>query len=363
MIDDRSDRERHAEAKRRSDLWLPGTAISSARQLVQVYDGGSLPTAADKVYLTHPAVLDADDTEGATWTGAVDSGVTIPVVVLGSAPDVGDYLVAHAVGGRWFARSNGRTLFCTSSCSPWAIPKSSLTATWTSGTGPGEWPAGSGTLSYRPGGFSGFLGGVFAGPTWALVNTTTIGTNGEQRTNIFVSCYGGQTVVAIQGMTYNTFFGWAAVCDAIILNYDFGFSVPCTRNLGLDLSLQSSALNPYNLEYDVINGPYNANATKYYGTLTIDGPVEAAFSDVGFKCCYPSPIPRADLTLTIGASSYTLAYDPGDANWSDGVYTLACGSGFVSLTGPGTWSLSLSDSVGDPLHLKFTGTSTAYVDE
>jgi hypothetical protein len=127
MIDDRSDRERHAEAQRRSDLWLPGTAISSARQLVQVYDGGSLPTAADKVYLTHPAVIDADDTEGATWTGAVDSGVTIPVVVLGSAPDVGDYLVAHAVGGRWFAERSGSLIL---SCSPCGIPKNDLTVAW-----------------------------------------------------------------------------------------------------------------------------------------------------------------------------------------------------------------------------------------
>jgi hypothetical protein len=222
MIDDRSDRERHAESQRRSNLWLPGTAISSARQLVQVYDGGSLPTAADKVYLTHPAVLDADDTEGATWTGAVDSGVTIPVVVLGSAPDAGDYLVAHAVGGRWFAEKANSVIL---SCSPCGIPKNDLTISYINPIiGNGSW-----TLIYT------------APDTWISVCTNGLTAQLSCLTNVLVfkvcwysgglDCSGSQTCCSSSISPPFSLVLSTYTCDPLFLKYTTGPS-SCTALFG-----------------------------------------------------------------------------------------------------------------------------------
>jgi hypothetical protein len=157
MTDDRSDRERHAEAQRRSDIWLPGTAISSAKQLVRVYDGGSMPSTAGKVFLTHPVVADADDTEASSASLTQDVSQTIPVIVLGSAtPVAGDHLIAHAVGGRWFAEYRPGGVVC-GACK---IPGRDLTLSWTGGpVGPG-----SITMTYWPSPGGG-VGGV-GRPLW-----------------------------------------------------------------------------------------------------------------------------------------------------------------------------------------------------
>jgi hypothetical protein len=104
---------------------------SSARMLVQVYDGGSMPTAAEKVYFTHPVLVTGSETEGGAGTLTADTATTVPVIVLGGAPAMSDYLTAYAVGGRWVsekgvAGGGGRTL-----CSPCTIPNEDLTITWT----------------------------------------------------------------------------------------------------------------------------------------------------------------------------------------------------------------------------------------
>lgn len=113
MTDDgREDRERTAGlAWAIADRANWGTP--PARQLVEVYDGGSMPTEANKVYLCRPVVVDADESEGEIPAFATDEDVTIPVVVLGQAPSAGDRLIAHAVGGRWVAESGA-----TEDCDP-----------------------------------------------------------------------------------------------------------------------------------------------------------------------------------------------------------------------------------------------------
>ena len=99
------------------------------RILVQVYDGGAIPTTADKVFLTHLVESDADDLEGATPTFSADADQTIPVVVVNAPAQAGDYLVAHAIGGRWVAEKS--TTSAGFPCGSCRIPKSNLTVSWT----------------------------------------------------------------------------------------------------------------------------------------------------------------------------------------------------------------------------------------
>ena len=77
--------------------------FGSARMLVQVYNGGSMPKVANAVYLTHPVELDGSECEGCTATPDVGTP-SVPVVMLG-VPDAGDIVTAYAVGGRWVSEA------------------------------------------------------------------------------------------------------------------------------------------------------------------------------------------------------------------------------------------------------------------
>src|SRR5690348_5616881 len=68
------------------------SARATSRRLVQVYNGGSMPTQAGYVYLTHPAELDGAETEGGPATVNADTSTTIPVVLLRGTPQAGDVL-------------------------------------------------------------------------------------------------------------------------------------------------------------------------------------------------------------------------------------------------------------------------------
>lgn len=96
-----------------------------------------MPTLPDRVYLFNPVIgVDADDTEGATPSFSVDTSDTIPVVVLGHAPSVGDYVTAYMVGGRWATEHlSSQSATCYSLfCAPCSIPKGNLTVSWVNGT-------------------------------------------------------------------------------------------------------------------------------------------------------------------------------------------------------------------------------------
>ena len=128
---------------------IPGT-VGTVRRLVQIYSGGALPASADRFYLSHPVELDGTESEGKVGAATVDATQTIPVVVLGRAPSVGDVLPAFSVGGRWVAErggNDGQSLVC----SPCLIPARNLTISWVNSlTGNG-----SDTLVYSA-----------VGPTW-----------------------------------------------------------------------------------------------------------------------------------------------------------------------------------------------------
>ena len=104
---------------------------TTARQLVQVYDGGSMPSEAERIYFTYPALLAGAEAEGETGSFDVDEATTIPVVVLGHAPSVGDLLVAYAVGGRWVTERSSFTGVGSITCAPCDIPTEDLTISWT----------------------------------------------------------------------------------------------------------------------------------------------------------------------------------------------------------------------------------------
>jgi hypothetical protein len=113
------------------DRGVEASALITARMLVQVYNGGAMPTSSDKVYLTHPVELDGLETEGGSATPNVDTSTTIPVVVLWGAPQAGDLLTAYAVGGRWVAERAGLSGQSGYPCGQCQIPRKNLTVSWT----------------------------------------------------------------------------------------------------------------------------------------------------------------------------------------------------------------------------------------
>lgn len=100
-------RDRVAGLRDAIDRAAAPAAVGAARRLVQVYDGGAMPTLPDRVYLTHPVAMDGAGCEGCPGTPVADTSSTIPVVFLRGVPAVGDLAVATAVGGRWVAEIGG----------------------------------------------------------------------------------------------------------------------------------------------------------------------------------------------------------------------------------------------------------------
>lgn len=123
-------------------------SFASARMLVRVFDGGSMPTTTPRVYFTHPVLVTGAESEGAAGTLTVDTTTTVPVVVLGTvAPSAGDYLTAYSASNRWIAERGGSGGGGSTACSPCNIPNEDLTISWTNLiTGDG-----SATLTYTPG--------------------------------------------------------------------------------------------------------------------------------------------------------------------------------------------------------------------
>jgi hypothetical protein len=106
-------------------------AFTSARQLVQVFNGGSMPAAVPRVYFTHPVLATGTVSEGGIATLTTDTMTTVPVIFLNHVPAVGDYATAYSVGGRWVAEESTPGGSLSVVCSPCSLPKSNLTISWT----------------------------------------------------------------------------------------------------------------------------------------------------------------------------------------------------------------------------------------
>ncbi len=133
MVDDpelRTLRDRQGELDEAIDRAFEFSSLITSRRLVQVYNGGAMPSSAGLVYLTHPAELDGFETEGGSASPNVDSTTTIPVVVLWRAPKAGDLLTAYGVGGRWVAERTGSSSQAGYPCGLCLIPLTNLTVSW-----------------------------------------------------------------------------------------------------------------------------------------------------------------------------------------------------------------------------------------
>jgi len=121
-------RARHADLAELVDRSARPAGGGTARRLVQIFDGGSMPSAPDHFFLSYPVELDGSETEGGAGTPTADTTQTIVVDVIGHVPNAGDILTAYAVGGRWVAeRSSGSSNICCGfRCATCTIPKHTL---------------------------------------------------------------------------------------------------------------------------------------------------------------------------------------------------------------------------------------------
>jgi hypothetical protein len=126
----RSLRDRHAALIRLADRAIASPAGVTARQLVQIFDGGSMPSSPDHFFLAHPVELDGAEVEGGSGAPIVDSSQTIVVDVLGSSPSTGDILSAFMIGGRWVAERTGASSTGALMCWPCPIPRQNLIVSW-----------------------------------------------------------------------------------------------------------------------------------------------------------------------------------------------------------------------------------------
>ena len=118
-------------------IWPPGSIAhrrgrgrKTPRRLVQIYNGGMMPSTADHFYLAFPIEIDGTETEGGTATVSNDASQPIIVDVLGHAPSAGDLLTAYAIGGRWVAERGLPPAAGSLTCLPCSIPLKNLTVSW-----------------------------------------------------------------------------------------------------------------------------------------------------------------------------------------------------------------------------------------
>lgn len=87
-----------------------GQTRAGRRYVGKIYSGGSLPTAANRFYLTHPVTsISGTETENGTATINVETSVSVPVLVLDGPMAVDDYVIADLVNGIWVAEEGQAT--------------------------------------------------------------------------------------------------------------------------------------------------------------------------------------------------------------------------------------------------------------
>lgn len=211
---------------------------------------------------------------------------------------------------------------------------------------------------------AGGVPGLSTTPTWKYLSPLPSG-SGERGTLAYLWCSGNSTLILVEVVfSFLGITGWGWIGSCFILTNFLPFNFGSCLSAGTGLVLNSSSGSPYGLSFNVVNTLTNPFATTHYSSVTISG--DPSFNSTSYVCCYPIPLPRTDLTLTIRSSVTTLAYNSESQTWSDGTHTLACGGGFgfITLTGGGLWTFQFSGSTGDPVHLVFSnGIDTAYVDE
>ncbi len=136
--DSRILRDRLQAARTDLDLTLAGGAsLVARRQLLQVVDGGAMPSQPDHYFLGNPVDLGGSETEGGAAASATITSATVPFVALWHAPSVGDLVVATAVGKRWVAERTGASpaTVCIEACYPYVPVYGALVQIYTSSGG------------------------------------------------------------------------------------------------------------------------------------------------------------------------------------------------------------------------------------
>ncbi len=109
MLERSSDELRRLRARQRPAV--PPALPDGGRTgvyLGQVYNGGAIPTAVPRVFLTRPVRVGGSESENSPTSSTIDGSASVPVVVLGpGVPVAGDHLVAWLAGNRWVADVDG----------------------------------------------------------------------------------------------------------------------------------------------------------------------------------------------------------------------------------------------------------------
>ncbi len=221
----------------RSRLRNPGRDALSPRGeprfIGQVVSGGATPAAVDHTFLVLPTRISGSESEGAPGTVVVDSSRPIPVVMVGGRPPViGEFVVAHATGGRWVADLSGSPP-SNLPCSPCSIPRRGLTVSW------------SGAIS----------GGGTVGLTYDGMNQWRNDCVGPL--SFRLACEGGAVVFSV------TIFTSGACPD--------GPSQSCSNSTAVSnaLTLVQQICDPFLLMYQVTASTCPALADRGYQQFTI----------------------------------------------------------------------------------------------
>jgi hypothetical protein len=86
---------------------------ATGRMVVQVFDGGKMPSSGQHYFLGHPVSFSGDEQEGNTDTGTADTSASVVFFVLGTViPQVGDRVVITQCGNRWVSSQGSGTCCC-----------------------------------------------------------------------------------------------------------------------------------------------------------------------------------------------------------------------------------------------------------
>ncbi len=97
----REDRNRQLEALTDFDRQGPNLPTGNTGVLLKTFTQSVYPTAAASVFACHPCNCDADDTEGAAPSFAVDSSQIIFALNIGATvPASGSLVIGISTGGR-----------------------------------------------------------------------------------------------------------------------------------------------------------------------------------------------------------------------------------------------------------------------
>jgi hypothetical protein len=276
--DERILRDRLAALDAALDRAAQHPEVGAQRMLVKIYNGGSMATLPDHIFLGHPVLLTGGESEGGTATQTVDSNTVVPVVALQHVPAAGDVVVATMAGGRWVidkgtAPPTG-TCFLTA-CSPCALPQVNFQIAWTNvidGNG-------SATMTYDP-----------ATSTW-LAQCVDSGLSFR------IGCTSG--TIELRAIFYTS-----GGCPGGSSNY-------CSNLRGSPLALTLSAhtCSPFSLTFDVTesgcNALYSRGNTQFVITATPDPATMACPVCVRVRGCKGAVLANVSVSIDGGPAATT----------------------------------------------------------